>query len=292
MSKRHQPDLTLLPDRPVDGHKGTFGKVLVVAGSRGMVGAPALTANAALRGGAGLVTVGAPKTIQLVAAMLAPCATSIPIPVGPAGEWTDEAIDTAADAGERADVLAVGPGLGDGEDRLYLVRALLSLGQPTVLDADAINALRYDSDWREAICGPVVLTPHPGEFCRLTGQAITSDPPLREGLARHLAQSVESDHPFVVVLKGAGTVVTDGDRTYVNDTGNPGMATGGSGDVLTGLLAAFIAQSLDPFDAACLAVHTHGLAGDLAADAMGRVSMTAEDVLAYLPDAIRQVHGE
>jgi hydroxyethylthiazole kinase-like uncharacterized protein yjeF len=224
--------------------------------------------------------------------MLVPCATSIPVPVGSAGEWGDEAIDATAHGAERADVLAIGPGLGDGEDRAGLVEALLTLGLPAVVDADGINALRYDSDWREAIRGPVVLTPHPGEFCRLTGQAVPTTPEQRQDMAEQLAASVDSGHPFVVVLKGAGTVVTDGDRTVVNETGNPGMATGGSGDVLTGLIAAFIGQELDAVDAACLATYIHGLAGDLAAEAIGPVSMTAEDILAYVPDAIRQVHDD
>ncbi len=234
MSKARRLNFALLPSRPADGHKGTFGKVLVVGGSSGMLGAPALTANAALRGGAGLVTLAVPKRIQLATAMLVPCATSIAVPVGAAEEWTDEAVDAVADAAERSDVLALGPGLGDAEDRCGLVEALLALGQPAVVDADGINALRYDSDWRETICGPVVLTPHPGEFCRLTGQAAPTTAQQRADTAGHLAESVDSGHPFVVVLKGHGTVVSDGDRTVVHETGNPGMATGGSGDVLTG----------------------------------------------------------
>ncbi len=278
--------LPQLAARPADSHKGTAGRVLVVGGSRGLIGAVALTANGALRGGAGLVMVAAPQCVQPYILGLAPCATSHPLPCR--GDRLDRTAVTAVRAAAaRNDVLAVGPGFSTGVIQRMIVRAVLGLGTPAVLDADGLNNLANTPDWPAQRRGPLVLTPHPGEMARLTGRSIGEVQADRTAAAVSAVRgwTAAGQGPLVLVLKGAGTVVTDGARLYVNRTGNPGMATGGTGDVLTGLLAALIGQGLAAFDAACLAVHLHGLAGDIAADRVGQVSLIATDLLETLPAA-------
>lgn len=281
-----------LPARPADGHKGDFGRVLAIGGSRGMIGAAALAANAALRGGAGLVAVATPQSIQLAVATLCPCATSIPLACDADGQLAAAAVAQALTAARQADVLAAGCGLAQGVTQQNLIRALLAQPLPLVLDADGLNALVKIPDWPSLRQCPLILTPHPGEFSRLTGRPI-NDLQARRcdaafDAAAHWRHGGLMDIPLVLVLKGAQTVVTDAKRLYVNDTGNPGMATGGSGDVLTGLIAGLLGQLRNPFDAAVLGVRLHGRAGDLAADRLGQVSLIASDLLEYLPPAIRE----
>lgn len=277
-----------LPPRRPDAHKGHFGRVLVVGGSRGMVGAAALAANSALRGGAGLVTVAAPETVQLTVAALCACATSVPLKCAADGDLAPQAARQMLTAAGRCDVLAVGPGMGVSPGAGGLVAAALDLKKPLVLDADGLNNLARIDHWDERRRCPAVLTPHPGEFATLTGRPIEQIQSDRQSAAAAAAgewAGKAADVPLVVVLKGAGTVVTDGRRVYVNRTGNPGMATGGSGDVLTGLVAALVGQGLEAFEAGCLGACLHGAAGDLAAEKYGQVSMIASDVLAFLPEA-------
>ena len=283
-----------LPPRRGEAHKGDFGRVLVVGGSRGMVGAPALAANAALRGGAGLVTFAAPETIQLTVAAICPCATSVPLACDAEGRLTADAVRQMVRAAGVCDVLAVGPGMGVGPRQADLVRAALAQRRPLVLDADALNNLAVVDDWPALRRCPLVLTPHPGEFARLRGAGVADVQADRAGAAVAAAREwgdpvALEGPPLVCVLKGAGTVVTDGRRVFVNATGNPGMASGGSGDVLTGLVAAMLAGGPEPFEAACLAAHVHGLAGDLAAAELGQAAMTAADLLDYLPAAMKEV---
>jgi NAD(P)H-hydrate epimerase len=181
-------------------------------------------------------------------------------------------------------MVAMGPGLGRSPAITALVSAMLSqVSVPMVLDADGLNALHTDRLREHA--GPVILTPHPGEFSRLSGLEIPEIQSRRQEVATRFA----AEHEVVLVLKGQGTVVTDGRRVYVNPTGNPGMATAGSGDVLTGIIAAFLGQKLEPFAAAQLGVYVHGLAGDMARDARGEVGMIASDLLDYVPQAIRRL---
>ena len=294
-----------LPERKVDAHKGDFGRVLVVGGSRGMIGAPALAADAALRGGAGLVTVAVPETVQLAVASLCLCATSIPLKCTRTGDLSAQSAGQMLAAAEAADVLAVGPGMGTSQGAVQLVRAALGQDRPVVLDADGLNNLARIDGWAGIRRCPLVLTPHPGEMARLTGKSIEQIQSDRK--ASTMAAAVGWDgakrSPTLnrcqkvglrfapsqptVVLKGAGTVVADGKRIYINETGNPGMATGGSGDVLTGLIAALVGQGLDLFEAACLGVHIHGLAGDFAAEELGQISLIASDLIDFLPDAIK-----
>jgi NAD(P)H-hydrate epimerase len=276
-----------LPGRATDAHKGSFGRVLVVGGSRGMVGAVALAANSALRGGAGLVTFAAPEAIQLAVAELCPCATSTPLDGDSAGMLSPAGAQQAMEIAAGADVLAIGPGLGVGQGPQELVAAALGQDKPTVLDADGLNNLTRIENWPKQIRCPLILTPHPGEFSRLTGLAVKDFQSDRESAAVEAGRNwAGRGGAPVCVLKGAGTVVTDGQRIYVNDTGNPGMATGGSGDVLTGLIAALIGQGMTCFDAACLGVWAHGRAGDLAAEEKGQASVIATDILESVPAAL------
>ena len=188
-------------------------------------------------------------------------------------------------------MVAVGPGMGVGTVQQNIIRTVLDQTHPVVLDADGLNNLVEIPDWPELRNCPLVLTPHPGEFARLTGLDAAAVQVGRESAAIGAVEKWDRPEspPLVCLLKGAGTVVTDAARVYVNDTGNPGMATGGSGDVLTGLVAALIAQGLAPFDAACLGARIHGMAGDVGAAEVGEISLTAADLLDFLPDAIRTV---
>ena len=248
-----------------------------------MVGAPALAANAALRGGAGLVKIACPRVSQQTTAGLAPCATSVPLPCSAQGLISSRAASPLTDLSAEHDVLAIGPGMGRGAGVAKVVRALLTIpDRPKVIDADGLNNLAaVDKWWRRAL-GPLVLTPHPGEMRRLLdGAGLAVELSNRSECATSLARRTGA----VVVLKGAGTVVADGDRALVNRTGNPGMATAGSGDVLTGLIAALVGQGMSPFDAAMLGVYVHGLAGDLAAEELGEASLMATDLIDFLPEA-------
>jgi NAD(P)H-hydrate epimerase len=185
---------------------------------------------------------------------------------------------------DSADVLAVGPGLGKSDDLRALVRWVVeSVKIPTVLDADGLNALAGQTEILGKLARPLVITPHPGEFSRLTDLPVAQVQADREKHAVAMAQKAE---PLIVVLKGAGTVVTDGERVYVNLTGNPGMARGGSGDVLTGIISAFLGQRLAAFEAAQLGVYVHGLAGDIAREQSGELGMIAGDLVDTLPDAL------
>ena len=282
--------------RASTAHKGDFGRVLVVGGSGGMIGAVALAANAALRGGAGLVTFAAPATIQQTIAGLCPCATSVALGCDSKGHLAHRAVRQVLQSAGECDVIAVGPGMGVGAIQQNIVRAAIELGKTLVIDADGLNNLTRIPRWPSLRKGPMVIMPHPGEFARLTGLSVSNIQADREGSALRQARewadqvTLEST-PLVVVLKGAGTVVTDSRRLYVNNTGNPGMASGGSGDVLTGLIAALLAQGLENFQAACLGVWAHGRAGDFAAQHVGQVSLVATDLLDHLPLALREQGG-
>jgi ADP-dependent NAD(P)H-hydrate dehydratase len=281
-------ELPRLAPRTVDGHKGTYGHVLVISGGRGMSGAAVLCGSAALRGGAGLVTVATPTEIVSVVAAGNPCYMTRPLPTDTDGRLSADALPVILGDAEAADVVAVGPGLGQSAGVASVVVKLVGrLPRPLVLDADGLNNLSGNVDLLRTRPAPTVLTPHPGEFARLTGRTIADVQANREGLAAEFAAA----YKVVLLLKGPTTIVTDGRRLSRNTTGNPGMATGGTGDVLTGLTAALLGQGLDAFDAARLAAHLHGLAGDLARDELGEVAMIATDVLGHLPAAFRRHHG-
>jgi len=273
-----------LAPRPHDGHKGTFGKVGVIAGCVGMSGAAALAGRAALRCGAGLVRVATARTAQPVIAALEPCYTSIPLPEDDAGRIGAEAMGPILDMVRDNDVLAIGPGLGVSTALRSIIETLLQqTGLRLLVDGDGLNNLSRLKNWPQKRQARLILTPHPGEMKRLwTGLFRTAVPQDRQTAAAEMAKATGA----VVALKGAGTVVTDGRRVYVNDTGNPGMATAGSGDVLTGAIAALMGQGLDDFEATVLGVHLHGRAGDMAAAKLGQVSLMATDMIEALPQAL------
>ncbi|MCD4823878.1 MAG: NAD(P)H-hydrate dehydratase [Phycisphaerae bacterium] len=288
---KHVETLAGLAPRGRDAHKGDFGRVLVVGGSAGMIGAPALAATAGLRGGAGLVTLAVPAMVQQSVAMLCECATSARLACDADGQLTAGAVGQFARLAAEADVLAVGPGMNVGTPQADIVRVALNQTLPLVLDADGLNNLAKIDNWPALRQGPVILTPHPGEFSRLTGRSVGEIQADRQAAVLAAMEAWSADGSVVLVLKGAGTIVTDGKWLYVNSTGNPGMATGGSGDVLTGLIAGLVACGLEPFDAACLGAHLHGRAGDLAAEELSQTAMIASDLLDYLPYAIKEFEG-
>lgn len=280
--------LPTLSPRPADSNKGNFGKVLVVAGSRGMSGAAVLCGSSALRGGAGLVRVAVPHEILPIVAAGNPCYITVPLAQDDDGRLAQSALPDVLDLARSQTVLATGPGLGRSAGISTLLTALVAqLDIPLVLDADGLNAFVDHPEQLRQHRGPLVITPHPGEFGRLVGMDAHTVQTRRQELAVRYAAATS----VVLVLKGHGTLVTDGKRLYRNETGNPGMATAGTGDVLTGLIAALLAQGLEPFAAAQLGVYLHGLAGDLARDALGEPSLIATDLLAFLPQAFRQYQG-
>jgi NAD(P)H-hydrate epimerase len=280
-------DVTALPHlapRAADANKGDFGRVLVVAGSRGMSGAAALCAGAALRGGAGLVRVAVPEGILPLVAPVNPCWMTAPLPQDGDGRLAATAHDELVGLVRASTVAVLGPGLGQSAEVARLLLAVLAqTTTPLVLDADALNNLVPHLEQLGPPGRPTVLTPHPGEFARLS----RSDVPTVQAHRRDMALRFAAERGVVLALKGHQTIVTDGRRVYVNGTGNPGMATGGSGDVLGGLIAALIGQGLEAFAAAQLGVYLHGWAGDLARDELGEVSLIASDLVSYLPRAFQ-----
>lgn len=279
---RRLTDLPALPLRPCDAHKGSFGRVLIVAGSRGMSGAACLAGLGALRGGAGLVDVAAAEGVAPVIAAAEPSYLTIPLAEDDAGRICFDALSKIETAVGNSTAVAVGPGCGQSEDLDRLICELFTqVDKPMVVDADALNALAKTPDVLSRGPAARILTPHPGEFARLTGTDVTTIQQNREETAARFAR----DHNVILVLKGQGTVITDGRQLAVNSTGNSGMATGGAGDVLTGLIAALLAQGLSAFAAAQLGVHLHGLAGDLAAEELSQPGLIASDLPRYLAAA-------
>jgi ADP-dependent NAD(P)H-hydrate dehydratase / NAD(P)H-hydrate epimerase len=276
----------ILPSRPAESHKGDFGRVLVVAGSLGKTGAAHLTALGALRSGAGLVTVATPRSaLPIVAAMGAEYMTE-PLDETPEGTIDYAALERVLEM--KTDVIAIGPGLGQQPGTAAFVQGLLERsGVPLVLDADALNAFAAEPERLAGRDGlDVIITPHPGEMARLVNGTIESVQQDRLGHAREFA----TGHRLHVVLKGHRTIIAGPDgRSFVNLTGNAGMATGGTGDLLTGMIAAWLAQLLDAEAACKLAVYLHGAAGDLAEAQEGEVSLIASDVASHIGDALLEL---
>ena len=295
-----------LPKREINGHKGTYGTALLVAGSLGMSGAAALAGIAALKSGVGLARILVPEPIQSTVASFRPEYTVMPLPADKSGRISRKGLPRILSNASAVSAVGIGPGLGSSHGLSQIVLKLFSsLPLPAVFDADALNGLSSqecfspntkENDYEARPCrqlaGARILTPHPGEFYRMSGERISSDPKERRQVAVRfvhlLHRTYQTKFPIILVLKGAGTVVTDGHNVYVNETGNPGMGTGGAGDVLTGIITALIAQKMEPFDAAVLGVALHGLAGDLAAEAKGEISMTAGDIIEFLPEAFKR----
>lgn len=287
-SARPPHDLPRLAARRRDASKHDHGRVVVVGGAIGMAGAPALTASAALRSGAGLVELLVPAAVASVAAGFDPCVMTTGLAATEEGTFAPTAADALQLRLARADAAAIGPGMGRNEAvRGLVLRAWRELECPAVFDADALWALAGAGAALATHAGPRVLTPHAGEMRRLLGRdpaaAATADRTALEQAAAEMAAAAN----VVVVLKGPGTLVADATRRAHNETGNPGMATAGTGDVLAGVITALLAQGLEPFAAARLGAWVHGRAGDAAAADLGEVSMTARDLLDRLTVGFR-----
>lgn len=272
---RHDDVLRLLPDRKQDSHKGNYGKLLLLCGSRGYTGAAALAAMGALRSGAGLVYLCVPESIYEIEAvkLLEPIVLPLPDANGMISESAATSIDKYMNG---KDAVLIGPGLGRSNGVFQAVcQVMTSFQGPIVVDADGINALCKHKDILRERTFATVLTPHEGEFRRLYGKEFSD----RTSAAKELAL----DLGCIVVLKGHNTVITDGFTTYINQTGNPGMAVGGSGDVLAGIIVSLLGQGLTPLDAAACGAWLHGAAGDICASQIGQYGMLPEDMLHVLP---------
>jgi len=277
----------LLPARPFDGHKGTFGTVVVVAGSVGYTGAAALTALAALRSGAGLVYLGVPSSLNDIMETKLTEVITRPLAETVARSLSPESLPDIRALLKGADVLALGPGISRDQETQSLVRSIVAeMRVPCVIDADGLNALTPESIGQRAGDAPVVMTPHPGEMARLAGCSVREVLADREGVARAMAAKARA----TVALKGVGSIVAaPSGELYMNPTGNSGLASGGTGDVLTGIIAAFLGQGVEATRAAALGAFVHGLAGDLAAEALGEAGMIAGDVLDHVPYALMEL---
>ncbi|MBF7083161.1 NAD(P)H-hydrate dehydratase [Desulfallas sp. Bu1-1] len=276
-----------LPRRTGPEHKGDFGRVLVIGGSRGMSGAAVLAAQAAARTGAGLVTLGVPESIHDIAETKLTEVMTFPLPETEKGTLSRSSLDKILDHARRADVLALGPGLGTNNETAAVVKEiLLRIEIPCVLDADGLNAMVGKTELFRVVKSDLVVTPHPGEMARLTGCSTGQIQNNRLNIATQKAVDWHS----VVVLKGEGTTVAGPDGTlFINGTGNPGMASGGTGDVLTGVIAGLIAQGMQALYAAAAGVFLHGEAGDIAAREKGMAGLLASDLLENLPAVIKHI---
>ena len=278
------------PPRPRDAHKGSYGHLLVVAGSLGKTGAAALAATAALRAGVGLVTVATPASQQPVVAGLVLEAMTEPLPETGARTLALKAREVVTELAAARDALALGPGIGLDEETGAATRALTAeVTKPMAIDADGLSALAGHLDVLRSAPAARCLTPHPGEMARLLGGSVADVQRDRLETVRQFA----TRHRVHVVLKGAWSAIGDPDgRVFVNPTGNPGMASGGTGDVLTGILGAFLARGMAPGAALQSAVYLHGLAGDIAAERVGEEALIAGDVIAALPEAFKRLGGD
>ena len=279
-----------LKERHPDTHKGDVGRVLIVAGSVGMSGAAAIAAKAALRSGAGLVRLAVPKSILPIVASIEPSYTTLPLPDDENGCILPDAVGIVLENASQNDVVAFGPGVGMSRGVTnVLIELIAQQDLKLVVDADGLNCLSKmtgAAGWVETKKAQMIITPHPGEMKRLWSSVFREQMPSeRSEQAIKLAKSTGC----VVALKGAGTVVTDGKKLYVNTTGNPGMATAGSGDVLTGVIAALCGQGMNNFDAATVGVYLHGLAGDIAAEQKGQISLITTDIVESLHLAFKQL---
>lgn len=281
---QHREVARLFPRREPDAHKGDFGHLLVIAGSTGKTGAAALTANGAMAMGAGLVTIGVPASLNPIMEIKVTEAMTFPLEESLEGHLSDSCFATLKTLAQQKNAMAIGPGLGTDPDTQTLVRRVITeLTIPLVIDADGLNALAADPDILKKARSPIILTPHPGEMARLCHTTTDETQANRLKAATDFA----ANYGLILVLKGAPTIIAlPGGKTYLCPTGNPGMATAGMGDVLTGMIAALAARGL-PLDKAALAgVFIHGLAGDILADQYRGPGFTASDMIRAIPAAI------
>lgn len=277
----------LLPARPLDGHKGLFGRAFILAGSVGLTGAATMASQSALRVGAGLVTLGIPKSLNSLMEIKLTEVMTMPLPETQDTTIALRSFDRIISLVSNINVIAIGPGLSRNSETSSLVRKLCrDIKIPKVIDADGLNALADEKDVLKELGSNTVLTPHPGEMSRLIDKPISEIQSNRINIAIDFAK----ENNITLVLKGVPTVIATPDgEAYINTTGNPGLASGGTGDVLTGTIAGFIAQGLDVKDSSILGVFVHGLAGDLVAKEKGIAGTIAGDVIEYLPMAIKQL---
>ena len=271
----HKAVLSILPDRQILAHKGNFGRILLLCGSRGYTGAAYLAAMGALRTGAGLTYLGVPESIYAIEAVKLNEPIVFPLPDDD-GKLAVSAAEEIKGLLPKMDAVLIGPGLGQSKGTLAALKVVLRDFQgAVVVDADGINLLTQHKYLLRGRTAPTVLTPHEGEFARIAGGVATDRQTAAEQLALELGA--------VVVLKGHGTIITDGTVTYRNPTGNPGMAVGGSGDVLAGMVVSLLGQGIDPVEAAAAGVWLHGAAGDVCAEELGQYAMLPTDILEELP---------
>lgn len=275
----HKTVWNLLPERDPDAHKGDFGKILLLCGSRGYTGAAALAAMGALRSGSGLVFLGVPECIYGIEAVKLTEPVVFPLP-DQDGKLSREASALVAEKLPQMDAVLIGPGLGQSEGTLSVVQTVLEQAQcPVVVDADGINLLSRHKDILRGRTAPTILTPHDGEFMRLAGE-------IGEN-RRAAAEKAARDTNIILLLKGHRTIITNGEETYINPTGNPGMAVGGSGDVLAGVIVSLLGQKLPPLEAAACGAWLHGAAGDICASEIGQYGMLPSDMVEVLPRLLK-----
>ena len=275
MVLNHEQVLSILPDRDPDAHKGDFGRILLLCGSRGYTGAAALAAMGAMRSGAGLCFLGVPESIYAIEAVKLTEPIVFPLPEKD-GKLSVQALPEILKRLKDMDAVLIGPGLGQSEGTLSAVQAVLeAFPGPVVVDADGINLLASHMDILRGRESPTILTPHTGEFARLGGD------PNADRVA--VATAFAGENSCILLLKGHETVITDGSWCYINPTGNPGMAVGGSGDVLSGIIVSLLGQGLEPLTAAACGAWLHGAAGDICAEKIGQYGMLPSDLLEELP---------
>lgn len=275
----HNQVMQLLPTRSVDAHKGSFGKILLLCGSRGYTGAAALAAMGALRSGAGLVYLAVPESIYAIEAVKLTEPVIYPV-FDENGMYAPSSVEKILSIAQGKNAILIGSGMGQSAGTLAATKAVLeNYPGPVVLDADGINVMKAHKDVLRGRPYPTILTPHPGEFQRFTGNY--SDD--RIAIASELAMELG----VIVLLKGHKTVITDGVSCYINPTGNPGMATGGSGDVLSGIIVSLLGQGLKPLEAAVCGAWLHGAAGDICASEIGQYGMIPSDMIQVLPRLLK-----
>lgn len=276
----------ILIKRDKDSHKGTYGRVGVIAGSKGMSGAPYLTSSAAIRTGSGLVYTMVPDSISTILEIKSVEAVVKSFKSNEEG-FIKESIEDIVEQSNKLDVIALGPGMGINSEKIELVEEILKrVDLPTVVDADGINCLCDNKKLLKNRSKPTIITPHLGEFSRLIKKDIDEIQGNREKYSREFAK----EYGVILVLKGHETIVCDGERLYVNNTGNPGMATAGSGDVLTGIIVSLLGQGIPSYDAAKLGVYLHGLSGDIVAEDKGEHGLIASDIVNAIPYAIKRIN--
>ncbi len=295
-------DLPKLKPRDPDSHKGNYGRVLIIAGSTGLTGAAYLCSKATLRSGAGLVTLGIPQSLNAIMEVKLTCVMTRPFPETACGSFSISAKESILEMSKGFDAMVIGPGMSQHAETQNLICSLLEeINLPVVLDADGLNAIVNKLHLLQNAQNNLIITPHPGELARLMNfnspsQVQADRLNVAKGFIKTISTGTTRNNntdksDFVLVLKGNGTVVANRNNLYINNTGNPGMASGGSGDVLSGVIVALLAQGFNSYDAARLGVYLHGLAGDIAVEEIGETSLIATDIIDALPKAFSLYMG-